>query len=209
MSAPTRLSPPPLRPEPPRGVELPAPSWSALLASGRRIGIQAALITAVLTVGVLVIALATHAALAEQAGNWLQYTFRGVPARAQTAVGIFANNTRELLGVLGLLLIAQIAARRSDGRTRAQQLVRAGGEVVLAGAIAANVLVVGAAVGVYGERMVRAMLPHGPFEVAAYSLALTLYLEGRGRPLPAARLAGTIAASVALLALAALLETYR
>jgi transketolase C-terminal domain/subunit len=79
----------------------------------------------------------------------------------------------------------------------------------LAGAIAANVLVVGAAVGAYGERMVRAMLPHGPFEVAAYSLELTLYLEGRRRPLPAARLTGTIAASVALLALAALLETYR
>ena len=157
----------------------------------------------------LVIALATRAALAAQARNWLHYTFPGVPAPPESAVGIFANNSRELLGVLGLLLIAQIAARRSDGPTRAQQLVRAGGELVLAGAIAANVLVVGAAVGVYGERMVRAMLPHGPFEVAAYSLALTLYLQGRRRPLPAARLAGTIAASVALLALAALLETYR
>ena len=62
---------------------------------------------------------------------------------------------------------------------------------------------------VYGERMVRAILPHGPFEVAAYSLALTLYTQGRHRPLPAVRLAGTIAASVALLALAALLETFR
>ena len=32
--------------------------------------------------------------------------------------------------------------------------------------------------------MVRAMLPHGPVEVAAYSLALALYLQGRSRPLP-------------------------
>jgi hypothetical protein len=57
--------------------------------------------------------------------------------------------------------------------------------------------------------MVRAMLPHGPFEVAAYSLALALYLQGRHRPLPAVRTTRTIAASVALLALAALLEAFR
>ena len=69
-------------------------------------------------------------------------------------------------------------------------------------------LVVGAAVGGYGTRMVRAMLPHGPVEVAAYALALALYLLGRSRPLPTARLAGTIATSVALLAVAALLETF-
>jgi hypothetical protein len=124
-------------------------------------------------------------------------------------VWIFTSNSRELLGVLGLLLIAQIAVRRIDGPTRAQRLLRAGGELVLAGAITANVLVVGGAVGAYGERMVRAMLPHGPFEVAAYSLALALYLQGRRRPLPTVRTAGTIAASVALLALAALLETFR
>ena len=57
--------------------------------------------------------------------------------------------------------------------------------------------------------MVRATLPHGPVEVAAYALALALYLQGRRRPLPAARMAATIVASVALLALAALLETFR
>ena len=51
-------------------------------------------------------------------------------------------------------------------------------------------LVVGAALGGYGTRMVRAMLPHGPVELAAYSLALALYLQGRRRALPAARLAG-------------------
>ena len=187
---------------------LPAPSWSALLASGRGIGMRAALFAAVLTVGVLVIALATRAALAGQARNWLHYTFRGVPARPETAVGIFANNTRELLGVLGLLLIAQLAARRAGGPTRTQLLLRSCGELILIGAIGANVLVVGAAVGGYGTRMVRAMLPHGPVEVAAYALALALYLQGRSRPLPTARLAGTIATSVALLAVAALLETF-
>jgi hypothetical protein len=167
------------------------------------------LIAAGLTSCVLLVALVTHVALAPQGRRWLHYTFPGVPARLNSAVWIFTNNGRELLGVLGLLLIAQIAAHRSDGPTRAQCVVRAGGELVLAGAIGANVLVVGAAIGAYGERMVRAILPHGPFEVAAYSLSLALYKQGRRRPLPVVRLAGTIAASVALLALAALLETFR
>jgi hypothetical protein len=166
------------------------------------------LIAAAVTSCVLLVALVTRLALTSQARGSLHYTFPGVPARLNSAVWIFTNNSRELLGVLGLLLIAQIAARRNDGPTRAQRLVRAGGELVLAGAITANVLVVGAAVGAYGERMIRAMLPHGLFEVSAYSLALALYLQGRRRPLPALRLAGTIAASVALLALAALLETF-
>ncbi len=81
--------------------------------------------------------------------------------------------------------------------------------MLIAGVIAANVLVIGAAVGAYGTRMVWAMLPHGPVEVAAYALALALYLQGRRRPLPPHRLAGTITASVVLLAIAALLETFR
>jgi hypothetical protein len=167
------------------------------------------LIAAALTSCVLLVALVTHVALAPQGRSWLHYTFPGVPSRLNSAVWIFTNNGRELLGVLGLLLIAQIAAHRTDGPTRAQRVVRAGGELVLAGAIAANVLVVGAAVGAYGEQMLQAILPHGPFEVAAYSLALALYLQGRRRPLPAAQAAGTIAASVALLALGAFLETFR
>jgi hypothetical protein len=167
------------------------------------------LIAAAVTCCVLLVALVTRLTLASHARGWLHYTFPGVPARLNSAVWIFTSNSRELLGVLGLLLIAQIAVRRDDGPTRAQRLVRVGGELALAGAITANVLVVGGAVGAYGERMVRAMLPHGPIEVAAYSLALALYLQGRRRPLPAVRTAGTIAASVALLALAALLETFR
>ena len=101
-------------------------------------------------------------------------------------MAIFAHNARAILGVFGLLLIAQLAARRPGGPGRAQRLILAGGELILAGVIAANVLVVGAGLGAYGERMARAMLPHGPVELAAYALALALYLQGRSRALPAA-----------------------
>jgi hypothetical protein len=168
----------------------------------------AVLVAAAATSCVLLVALVTKVALASQAHSWLHYSFPGVPQRLNAALWIFTNNSRELLGVVGLLLIAQVTVRGSDGPTRVQRLVRTGGELLLAGAIAANVLVVGAAVGAYGDRMVRAMLPHGPVEVAAYTLALALYLQGRSRPLSAVRLTGTIATSVALLAIAALLETF-
>ena len=109
--------------------------------------------------------------------------------------------------MLGLLMVAQLAARSPDP-ARAQLVLRSAGEVVIAGAIAANVLVIGAAIGGYGTRMLVAMLPHGPVELAAYSLALALYLRGRRRALPAARMAVVACASVALLALAAALETW-
>ena len=56
--------------------------------------------------------------------------------------------------------------------------------------------------------MVRAALPHGPVELAAYSLALALYLHGRRRRLPARGVVGVLALSVLTLALAAFLETY-
>ena len=67
---------------------------------------------------------------------------------------------------------------------------------------------IGASFGAYGTRMVRAALPHGPVELAAYSLALALYLQGRRRPFPARRLLVVMALSVSTLALAAVLETY-
>ena len=158
--------------------------------------------------GVLIVAALVDVALAGQARAWLGYRFPGLPARPNVAVAIFVHNARAILGVFGLLLIAQLAARHPGGPGRAQRLILAGGELILAGVIAANVLVVGAGLGAYGERMARAELPHGPVELAAYALALALYLQGRRRALPAGHLAKVVAASVALLALAAALETF-
>ena len=53
-----------------------------------------------------------------------------------------------------------------------------------------------------------ALMPHGPVELAAYSLAIALYLQDRRRNLPAAYVATVAAACVALLAIAAVLETW-
>ena len=81
-------------------------------------------------------------------------------------------------------------------------------EALLGAAVAANLIVVGASFGAYGTRMLRAALPHGPVELAAYSLALALYRQGRTRALPARHMLAVVALSVATLALAAVLETY-
>ena len=137
---------------------------------------------------------------------WLGFTFPGLAARPAVAVGIFAHNLRSLSGVFVLLTFARFAARAPDKRS-ARLGVRFG-ELILAGAITANVVVVGAAFGAYRERMVMALMPHGPAELAAYSLAIALYLQDRRRNLPAAYVATVAVACVALLAIAAGLETW-
>ena len=157
---------------------------------------------------VLAVAGAVRIILAGHARGCLGYSFPGVPARAHVAIGIFAHNARAILSVFGLLLIAQLASRHPDGPGRVQQLILVAGDAILAGVIVANALVVGTGLGAYGARIVRAELPHGPVELAAYALALGLYVQGRRRALPAAHLAAVAATSVALLALAAALETF-
>jgi hypothetical protein len=139
--------------------------------------------------------------------DWLGYPFSGLPARPDEALAIFLHNTRALLGPLGLLLIAQAAAR-APSPARLQGAIRAAGEILLAGVIAANAVLVGVSVGAYGMRMVRAMLPHGVVELAAFSVAIAVYLQGRRRPLPARHVLPATAAGTVLLAAAATLETF-
>ncbi len=141
-----------------------------------------------------------------QARGWLGFTFPRLAARPAVAVGIFAHNLRSLSGVFVLLIFARLAPRAPDKRS-ARLGVRLG-ELILAGAITANVVVVAAALGAYRQRMLLALMPHGPVELAAYSLAIALYLQDRRRNLPAAYVAKGGAACVALLAIAAVLETW-
>ena len=61
-----------------------------------------------------------------------------------------------------------------------------GGEVLLAGVSRPTCSSSAPPSAPTATRMVRAVLPHGPVELAAYALALALYLQGRRRPLPAA-----------------------
>jgi hypothetical protein len=169
---------------------------------------QAGAVAAILAAGCGVIALTVHVARAPAARHWLAFPFTGIPARPAIAASIFLHNLRALAAVWGLLLIAQSTLWNADMPGRMSRALRLSGEVLLGAAVAANVIVVGASVGAYGIRMLRATLPHGPFELASYSLALALYLQGRRRVLPLRPTLGVAALSVTALALAAVLETY-
>ena len=170
----------------------------------------AAVIAGALTLGACVIAIAVHLALAADARTWLRFPFTGLPARPTVAAQIFFHNLRALLAVAGLLLVAQSPfwSARTAEPGAVHRIVRGSGEVLLAAGIAANVIVVGASLGAYGTRMVLAALPHGPVELGAYALALSLYVQGRDRPLPGRLIVAVAALSVAALALAAILETF-
>jgi hypothetical protein len=163
-----------------------------------------------LTVVCGVIALAVHVWFAAAARRWLAFPFAGIPARPGEAASIFIHNLRALAAVGGLLLIAQCAywTAGSWQPGRLQGTLRRLGEMLLVAAVAANLIVVGTSFGAYGTRMLRAALPHGPVELASYSLVLSLYLQARRRPLPALPLLVVMALSASMLATAAVLETY-
>ena len=120
-------------------------------------------VAAVLTLACGVIAVVVDAGFAAQARRWLAYPFTGIPAQPDVAAGIFLHNLRALAAVVGLLLIAQSAqlTRRTDEPRRApiDGPSRRGSA---RGAVAANLIVVGASFGAYGTRMLRAALPQAP-----------------------------------------------
>jgi hypothetical protein len=169
----------------------------------------AAAVAGALTIAAGAIAAVTHLTAASVARRWLAYPFAGIPARPGEAVAIFLHNVRALAAVGGLLLIAQSPhwAENVDAGPL-HRAIRRGGEALLAAGVSSNVIVVGASLGAYGAGMVRAILPHGPVELAAYALALALYLQGRDKPLPMNHLLTIAVTSIFLLALAALLETF-
>ena len=180
-------------------------SAAAPARRARRTGGLALRVALGLLAVIAIVAIAVRLAAAGRVRAWLGFPFTGVPATLEEAAQIFAHNARAMLGICGLLLIAQLAARRPEGPARTQRYLQVAGEMLLAGVIAANLAVVGAALGAYGTRMVRAVLPHGPVELAAFALAIALYLQGRHRAIAVRHLIATGAASLGLLAAAAAL----
>lgn len=140
----------------------------------------------------------------------LDFPFSGVPNHLGDALDILASNAC-LFGVaLGLCAVVQ--SLQGYVKQAPLRLSRRAVAVLcdfsLAVLVAGNLLVVGAAVGAYGWRMVKALLPHGPVELAAFALALTLYARARRGTLALRGAANTAVLGGLLLALAALIETY-
>jgi hypothetical protein len=167
-------------------------------------------IAGALAAAVVATAIAVHLASAGWARRVLAFHFPGVPAQPAAAGTVFLHNLHASLAIGGALLVAQSPhlVTRAARPGRIHRTLQRTCEALLVGGVAANVIVIGASFGAYGMKMVRAALPHGPFELAAYSLALALYLEGRRRPLSGRYTLAVVAVSTFALAVGALLETY-
>jgi hypothetical protein len=147
---------------------------------------------------------------AEGARAWLGFTFPGLDPRAGEALSILANNLRLLVAILVACAVAQLARDESAATPvgRATRVVVLLCDAVVVTAAAVHALLVGAGVGAYGGRMIDALLPHGPVELAAYSLALALYGAARRERLSASRWAAAALGSALGLGLAAVLEVF-
>jgi hypothetical protein len=147
--------------------------------------------------------------LAPRVRDWLDLGFGGVPPRGSEAVSIFLANARLAGAPLAVAAIAQIPLLIGDERLA--QLLR-GVERACAALlllfVAFNLAVVGAAVGAYGWRVLRTVLVHGPFELAAYSLVLSVWLRARRELVPVRGWLAAIAVTAGLLAAGAVLETF-
>jgi hypothetical protein len=167
----------------------------------------------VVTVVIGAIALLAEVTIAAQARHWLGFTFTGVPHRIGEASTILFNNERFVLGLGAAAWVAQLKVRKSSpydpGSVTVALMVLSwfvDGVVLFAALV--NAAMVGLALGAYGWKTVEALLPHGPFEVAAYCVAGNLYLNARRRVLSRDEWMTAGATTLGLLILAAILETF-
>ena len=173
---------------------------------------RALALTAGVALAVITCAAVVRAAFAADARALLGWRFPGVPATPAEAWAIWLNNARKLAGILGLALILQspwLAGERAPderpGWHRALTWLCDCGAV---GSLATTFVGLSVGLGAYGERTVRAVLPHGPVEAFAFACGLVLYHAARRGPVARRRAVTLALAGVALLIPAAVLETY-
>ncbi len=170
---------------------------------------RGAAVAAATVVCVLAVAVTCRVLFAEQAREWLSFGFNPPAPKLRTALETFSVNVQLAAGCL--FFASSVALGRECQATFEIVVYRVSCvmyDLILGAVYVGNVLIVGVSVGAYGLRMVRALLPHGPVELFAFSLALAVYLVARERGVglsAALRVGLTV---VVLLALAAALETW-
>lgn len=142
--------------------------------------------------------------------RWLGLPFGGIQPELSQVLGVLANNLRLLGGLFAAAVVGQLAVRTSRPTAHSsgggmRVMVRAC-DAILALASANHVFLVGATVGGYGRRGLSALLPHGPIELAAYSLGLSLYVAARRERLAKGRALTIGGLSVVLLTISAVVE---
>jgi hypothetical protein len=168
-----------------------------LARAGRLAGLIA-LTTATLAAGVRIVGPA-------QVRDELRYVFVGIPAQVEEMASILLNN----LAVLGVAVAAAVVAQLQV-RTHARGLrpLVWACDAVLVLECAQHVVLVGSAIGAYGRTGLAAVLPHGPVELAGFSVGLSLYLSSRRERLAWGRGLTLVAIAAATLGVAAVMEVF-
>lgn len=131
----------------------------------------------------------------EQARHLLQFGFDGVPRSPWQMASIALHNARLVVGAIVGAAVVPHTCRR----------VRLAFDFLLGSVLVLNGSAIGIAIGAYGARIVA---PHLPLEIAATSAAGGVYVRSRTAPVAGTALTVVALGSVALLILAAALETY-
>jgi hypothetical protein len=166
-----------------------------------------AAITASFLAVVVAVASLTAATDSSGARKALAFGFAHVPRVPTQALSIFANNLLLLCVPLAMAILVQ--ASKLVDRPGWRRLYIAHCDLVAIAPAFKTAIIVGVSIGAYRARMLVAMLPAGPVEVAAFTLAGTVYVHARrhGGAAPAClRLVALGAVAVAALAVAAALE---
>jgi hypothetical protein len=148
------------------------------------------------------VALLTAVAAAPAARRLLGFSFGAVPASFSEVLVVLLHNLRLLLIPAGASLA--ISWQREHNSRSVIILC----DALVAGAALANVAIVGIGLGAYGMRMARAIMPHGPIELAAFAAGTTLYLLARRAAVTRVSAAAMLSAAVGALAVAAPLEVF-
>lgn len=163
--------------------------------------ILAVLLLVPLTVGLL---LGLDTTAATWARHQVPLGFTAPRAQLSGAVAIYVHNLHVLATpIVGAALLCWL---RITGRSTIAARVLL--DAFLSCSVATNLALLALSVAGYGPWRMALWLPHLPLEFAAIALALSTYLLARRTALKATHLAACLAGCAALLALAALLETY-
>jgi hypothetical protein len=156
----------------------------------------------VILLALILVAAVVHLIAAARARRLLWFAFPARPPGLDAAWGIFTGNLRLAAAPLTAALLLQLANRDGGAVKHGRALL----DAIITIVLGLNIVIVGAGFGGYGPRMIRYALPHGPVELAGYCCALTVYTTARAGH-PHTREAWLLpSASVALLAVAAVLE---
>lgn len=169
-------------------------AWTATLLAAVAVGITAA------------IAAVTALADPLNARHALHFGFAHVPQTTGQAMSIFDNNLPVLC--VPLLMAVDVQLKSLLDGVRARRAYVGFCDLVAVAPAAHSVFAVGSSVGVYGGRMLVAMLPSGPIEIAAFAVAWSVYLQARrlGSFGSLRALAWPAGSALGLLAIAAALE---